>query len=810
LRVRAGQLSLYREKHLHEDYDVIVASDNTAFRFLLANGPELFPGVPLVFCGVNDFKPESIKGLDATGVVENLKVAETLELAIKLHPDRKRLVVIGDDSETDDAIRQQILDALPQFEDRLEVELLFYSTLEETRARMRELEADSIFYMVPFFAEVRGRFSHPGYITKALSEGFEAPFYSNWDFMLGHGIVGGSLLSGVEHGREVAGTVLRILDGERASDIPVLSEPRGGPAFDYQKLQLFGISKSMIPEGSRIIGEPKAFYELDKEILWTIVTAIVLLVLGLVFLMFNIAGRREVERRLRDQLSFQEILMDTIPQLVCWKDRQQQYLGANRAFTRFFGIKGPITEAKPMDEDDMPDMSFVRLAESWDREVMESESPIYRTRTRTVNAEGGQATLEVNKVPLRDRSGRVFGTLTTADDVTREANLERQLLQSQKMEAIGTLAGGIAHDFNNILTSIINSTEMASWDVDPESTAGKDLSRVLKAANRGSSLVKQILNFSRPSKEGIQPTDLAEVVSDSLGLLKSSLPGNIEVAENIEPGLPKCPADPTQINQIVMNLCTNAFHAVQDRGGRIEVGLSKVLVDGSRAADLNLDPGPYAALTVTDDGPGISPVIVDKIFDPFFTTKGKSQGTGLGLAVVLGIIKAHYGSVSVESRPGEMTRFTVYLPIRPLRERSEDRPRRAPGQGAGRLLFVEDEQDQLETVPRILERLGYKVTVCSDAMCAVGAVLSNPKAFDLVVTDFDMPVTDGLELARILLGNAPDLPLIMVTGLERAITLEGVPNIKKTVLKPYNGQELSEAIMEVLGQKAAADSKETA
>jgi PAS domain S-box-containing protein len=542
--------------------------------------------------------------------------------------------------------------------------------------------------------------------------------------------------------------------------------------------------------------------------LWTIVVAIVFLVLGLVFLMLNIAGRREVERQLRDQLSFQEILMDTIPQLVCWKDRKQMYLGANRAFIRFFGLKGPITETRPMDEDDMPDMSFVRLAEAWDREVMETESPIYRTRTRTMNDQGEQAILEVNKVPLRDRSGRVFGTLTTADDVTREANLERQLLQSQKMEAIGTLAGGIAHDFNNILTSIINSTEMASWDVDPESTAGQDLSRALKAANRGSRLVKQILNFSRPSKEGIQPTDLAEVVRESLSLLKSSLPRNIEVVENIEPGLPKCPADPTQINQIIMNLCTNAFQAMQDRGGRLEVGLSKVYVEGAKATDLDLEPGSYAALTVTDDGPGISPLIVDKIFDPFFTTKGKTEGTGLGLAVVMGIIKAHYGGVSVESRPGSMTRFTIYLPIKPMREKHAEANRRAEGNAGGRLLFVEDDQDQLETVPRILERLGYKVTVCGDAMCAVGAVLSDPKAFDLVITDFDMPVTDGLELARILLGNAPDLPLIMVTGLERAMTLKSVPNIKKTVLKPYNGQELSEAIIEVLSQTAGSGQKE--
>jgi signal transduction histidine kinase/CheY-like chemotaxis protein len=429
---------------------------------------------------------------------------------------------------------------------------------------------------------------------------------------------------------------------------------------------------------------------------------------------------------------------------------------------------------------------------------------MYRMRTRTVDAHGEKAMLEINKVPILDQAGKVVGTLTMADDVTRESNLEKQLLQSQKMEAIGTLAGGIAHDFNNILTSIINSAEMAAWDVDPESAPGKDLSRVLKAAQRGSELVKQILAFSRPSKVGIQPTDLAEVVNEALGLLKSSLPRNIRISENVDTELPKCPADPTQINQIIMNLCTNSFQAMQEKGGRIEIGLSETVLGGVEAAERNLSPGRYAALSVTDTGPGIPPDIADKIFDPFFTTKGKTEGTGLGLAVVLGIAKAHHGAVTVESRAEEMTSFTVYLPLIPV---EEVRVKPGPAQTAevrARILFVEDDRDQLETVPRLLERLGYRVTSCSDAMSAVDAVSSRSEGFDLVVTDFDMPGTDGIELARILYEMEPDLPVILVSGRERAAGKNGAENIRRTMLKPYNGQDLSEIIRRVMSEEGVS------
>ena len=797
--VRLELLNLYREKYAQEDFDVVVASDNAAFDFLLKHRAELFPDVPLVFAGVNDFHPSSIKGLNATGVLENVDIAATLDLAIKFHPERRRFIVIGDDSETNDAIRRQIQAALPPFAGRIDAEFWEFTELEEIKDRMRAVEDQAIFYAIPFFRKIDGRYSQAaGRIVEMLSRDSEAPFYSNWRFLLGKGIVGGSLLSGVKHGRMAGIMVLRILDGERAGTIQVLSRPFGEPAFDYRVLEKFGINMAKIPEGSLIVNEPRAFYELDKQVLWTILVAMAVLVLGLFFLLMNIARRRAVERRLRDQLSFQEILMDTIPQLICWKDDKQRYLGANRAFAEFFGISGPVSPDKPIDETRMPDKDFVKLADSWDKEVVETESPLYRMRTRTVNASGEQAMLEINKVPIYDQSGRVVGTLTTADDVTREANLERQLLQSQKMEAIGTLAGGIAHDFNNILTSIINSTEMASWDVDPETSTGKDLARVLKAAHRGSGLVKQILAFSRPSKEGIQPTDLSEVVNEALGLLKSSLPGNIRVSEDVDSELPKCPADPTQVNQVLMNLCTNAYQAMQDKGGRIEIGLSGVSLSGAQAAERNLAPGSYAALSVTDNGPGIPPRIMDKIFDPFFTTKGKTEGTGLGLAVVMGIAKAHHGAVTVESRQGEMTRFTVYLPLTRTEEVPETITEDSSFEVGGRILFVEDDQDQIDTVPRILERLGYRVTPCMNAMCAVDAVSSRPESFDVVVTDFDMPVTDGIELARILYDMEPNLPVVMVSGRDRAADSGEVPNIKKTVLKPYSGQSLSVVIREVI------------
>ncbi|WP_084458093.1 hybrid sensor histidine kinase/response regulator [Desulfocurvus vexinensis] len=797
--VRPLLVDLYARKFRDTHFDLVLVSDNNAYDFILDYGDHLFPGVPVVFCGVNDFRPERIAGRAITGVVENYDVAQTLALALRLHPGRRRVVTIGDLSGTGLAILNQVRDGAATFGGRLEFEAWTQFSLEEIRARVRETPADTFYYFIPFYQSVGGRFASAQEVLGIVRAHTDAPMYSSWEFLLGHGIVGGKLISGREHGRRAAGMALKLLSGVPMADLPVIYDAETHYGFDYNELRRQDIPYEELPGDSVIINEPQAFYELDKEVFWTLMVSFALLLGISVLLAMNIMRRREAERTMHDQLSFQEILMDTIPQLVCWKDRQQRYLGANRYFSEFFGIDEVPGVRGRTDEVLLPPREFAAWATERDRDVIRTERPMRRARKQVHNARGEARVLEIRKVPLRDKRGAVVGTLSTAEDVTREANLERQLLQSQKMEAIGTLAGGIAHDFNNILTSIINSTELALMDIDPESAAGQDLERCLRAARRGSGLVKQILTFSRPSQEGFQPTAIQEVLRDALGLLKASLPRNIEIVSHVREDLPPVMADPAQINQIVMNLTTNAFHALRETGGRMEVRLDVAELDPSAAELRNVAPGCYLRLQVLDNGPGVSPAIVDKIFDPFFTTKGKAEGTGLGLAVVMGIIKGHRGSIEVESAPRERTAFTVHIPVTDTDGLPRAQLPAGTHTGSGHLLFVEDDEDQFQTIPRVLESLGYTVTPARDAREALEAVDGDPEGFDAVITDFDMPGLSGVELARELERRMPDVPVLMVSGRERAVALAaGLSNVARILLKPYDRNTLSEALREVL------------
>jgi len=434
----------------------------------------------------------------------------------------------------------------------------------------------------------------------------------------------------------------------------------------------------------------------------------------------------------------------------------------------------------------------------------------YRREVKRPDGAGIVVFLHIRGVA--DSSGNLLAFEGIVEDITQREEAERalhesqrMLLQSQKMEAIGTLAGGIAHDFNNILTTILNSAELALLDSPEDSEMTRDLLRVLKASQRGSQLVRQILAFSRPSQAGFEAVNVAEVLRETLSLLKASLPRNITVREDIRRDPALALADPIQLHQVFLNLCTNAFQAMREVGGDLLLTLHDETLDAAAAEALSLAPGRYLRLCISDNGPGIPADILDKIFDPFFTTKGKAEGTGLGLAVVHGIITAHKGAVAVSSIPWERTGFDIYLPLLERASAPDNGQGEQVRRGQGRILFVEDDQDQLATIPRVLGRLGYEVTASSSAAQALRLLDDAPggavQAFDLVLTDFDMPGVNGVEFARRLAAGHPGLPVVMVSGRLHAgeIAPDLPPNILRVLAKPYSQGALSQVLREILG-----------
>ncbi len=389
--------------------------------------------------------------------------------------------------------------------------------------------------------------------------------------------------------------------------------------------------------------------------------------------------------------------------------------------------------------------------------------------------------------------------------------MEAQLRQAQKMEAIGTLAGGVAHDFNNILAAIIGYTELALHEVEEGSKMHRQLSKVLQAGFRAKDLVNQILTFSRKREQERKHVQIGPILKETLKFLRASLPTTVDIRHQILDPLAMIHADPIQIHQVVMNLCTNAAYAMREIGGVLEVGLSRVQMDsGTAGGDPNLKPGPYVRLTVKDTGHGMTPEIMERVFDPFFTTKGKGEGTGLGLSVVYGIIKSLGGSITASSKPGEGTTFEILLP----RVESEfvietEITERIPT-GHERILLVDDEETLVEMAQALLENLGYQVTGVSDSLKALELFRQNPGAYDLIITDQTMPAMTGCAFAREVKREREDVPIILCTGLMEAVAEDQArqTGVQEFLMKPYVISELSRTVRKVLDSRAERGSRQ--
>ena len=399
--------------------------------------------------------------------------------------------------------------------------------------------------------------------------------------------------------------------------------------------------------------------------------------------------------------------------------------------------------------------------------------------------------------------------LSTAYEVLRAEMQERQLVEhqlreSQKMEAIGTLAGGIAHDFNNILAAIIGFTEMVIDDVSDNTHVQQKMEQVLKAGLRGRDLVRQILTFSRKSKAEYRVVALAPLIRETFRLLRASLPTSISMRLNLEADADAAYADLSQIQQVLMNLCTNAAYAMRETGGKLEISLGSItLGPDDQLPEADTPPGDYVVISVRDTGIGMDEAVKERIFEPFFTTKPREQASGLGLSVVYGIVKSHKGSIMVLSEPGKGSVFRVFLPKADIADATQEEASGPVLRGNQRILFIDDEEILAEMGRSVLERLGYKVVVQTDSTQALRDFADHPDAFDLVVTDQTMPKMTGMALAEKLLRIRPDIPIVLCTGYSDLVSEETAraKGIRELVMKPVARKEMAEVIHRVLEGK---------
>ena len=411
-------------------------------------------------------------------------------------------------------------------------------------------------------------------------------------------------------------------------------------------------------------------------------------------------------------------------------------------------------------------------------------------------------------VPRRNDADAVVGVFGVAWDVTARVraeenarDLEQQLRQSQKMEMVGTLAGGIAHDFNNILSPILGYTDLALADLPDGHPARDDLEQVMKAARRARDLVEQILIFSRRSDQEKHPVQLHFVVNDALKLIRSMLPGNIEISQKVEARGDTVMADASQLHQVVMNLAVNGVFAMRKSGGVLRVELGRHEVDEETARNVEgLEPGTYVVLSVIDSGEGMDDATLGRVFEPFFTTKRPGEGTGLGLSVVHGIVHSHGGGIEVKSRPNEGSTFRAYFPPAPVDEpATKESVVIETGRGGESILIVDDEPAIVALLQRMLEGRGYRVLAFTSGEEAADAFRREPASIDAVITDQTMPRMNGLDLAAAIHALRPEVPVLLTTGyVDRSAHRDFGKDIASVIAKPFDSLTITGELRKVL------------
>ncbi len=602
-----------------------------------------------------------------------------------------------------------------------------------------------------------------------------------------------------------AWSMARFLSGDMVL-VPRVADLPPEAATVKEELERQGIQSLLcVPMviGGKVIG----FIGLDsvnEEKMWAEDTRSLLEVVGQVFA--NALENKKTRQALQESEERLRTVYETFPDPVTIIQTENgRCIDVNSAFSRVTGWSATEVIGKTETDLELWENPAERqklvdgISESGKIENLEARLRL--KDGRTITALMSAVLIRLNDQPHILTITRDISELKSAQEEREQ--LKTQLIQAQKMEAIGTLAGGIAHDFNNILGAIIGYAEMALYDTRQDSMEHYNIDQVLKAGHRAKDLVKQILAFSRKSEQNKQIISLAPIIGEALNLLRASLPTTIEIKQNIEPNLDAIYADPTQIHQVMMNLCTNAGHAMADSAGILSVSLQNIDLR-AEAATLNPDliAGPYVKLSISDTGHGMDNSTLDRIFDPYFTTKAQDKGTGMGLAVVHGIIKGHGGSIQVDSTPGQGSRFDIFFPIMERQTVSETEELKALPTGRECILLVDDEISLIDLGRNMLKKLGYRVETRTRPVEALKMFQADPHKFDLVISDMTMPNMTGDILATELRQIRADIPIIICTGYSERINEQRADElgIQGLIMKPFTIRRLAKTVREVLGQ----------
>jgi PAS domain S-box-containing protein len=783
-------VDLYRQKYSNNKPDVIIAILKPAFDFLMKQGRSLFPDVPIVFCGIEKHQLEGAEfGKNTTGVLMEIDPKTTLNVALRLHPNTKNIAVIAGAQANDKGYEATAKRAFREYEDRFKFIYLSGLSMKETLEKLRNLPAHTIVVYVTMFQDGEGKAFVPAVVARTFSEASNSPVYSLYDSYMGNGIVGGRLVSFEMQGKKAGELGQRILKGEKPSDIPFIACPTAY-MFDWREMKRWRIKESLLPPESSVLFKIPTMWEMYKWHIMAVAFFLLCQFLFIVVLFIQRLQRRKAEKEAIDSRNFLQAVLSASPVGIC-SVKGMAFEWVSEPYCRMIGYAPG------------------ELIGKTSRILFESDEEFKRVGV-SMNEQGWCETRHLRKdgswIDCRLRSSRINSDayVIACEDITLWKQLESELVQSQKMEAIGTLAGGVAHDFNNILSVVMGYAGLMDMDMKEDNHLKVYIRQILSSVEKAASLTGSLLAFSRKQVIDLKPVNVNEIIKEAEGILSRLIGEDIEMTAGLDGNNLIVLADRSQLVQILMNLATNARDAMP-AGGMLRIETKMAEIDDELVAAQGFGrKGRYAAISVSDSGFGIDEKNQQRIFEPFFTTKEVGKGSGLGLSMIYGILQQHNGFIQFKSTPGQGTTFNVYLPLADADEAEEEPVLRDFAGGTETILVAEDEADLRALIGTILTNAGYTVLEAVNGEDAVVKFEQYKDTIDIVVLDVVMPKMNGKEAYNRIKKLKPAMPVLFFSGYtDDIIHKKGVYDKELNFIsKPIIPFEFLNKIRGVLDNKA--------
>lgn len=802
-------IGLLSSRQQNDPADIVIAVLPPSARFLEDFGDEIYPGVQRLYVSsqignselvddANDALIHSMEGdMDAY-------VFENIELIPRLVPNITDLYVLSGAGTYGGILEASVRNSIADSALDANIHFIRGAPVESLAATIEQEGQISAAMLLSYEQDLAGNNVNTQDVLQEIVAATEVPVFGIFDTVLGRGIVGGYMTRAQDTAHRVGAAAYSILF-DRSFDQSAVPYSF---IFDGRQLERLNIDRNLIPENSLIDFESFSVWQNYRSEILTALFVIGLQAILIILLFGSLKRQREAESILTQQtqdLSVQknlfESVINSIPDavLICRVDRT--IYAANKSTEEVFGLALEEIIGLKTGELIAYESEDQRLAE--DRMLDSTDEVLEPIILRFKKSDGSLFTGEMVGTKIISSNDEVLGYFSLVRDVTKRLSQEQEERQSQKMEALGTLVGGIAHDFNNVLGVISAYAELLSFDEETED-GRLNIEKILKATNRGSDLCNQIMSFSRDMSVEQKPTNLFDVANETIKLLAATIPSRIEIDFKFSAGEFPLYGNSTQLQQVLLNLATNANHAIGDKPGTISIAIDKAEITNKLyLAQGVVDQGNYVLLKVIDNGCGISGENFDRIFEPFYTTK-KSEGTGMGMAMVYKIVRAHNGVIDIKSEVGEGTEVCIYFPrYDALQYLDPESQSNNVIKGNGEhIMLVDDEVELLESVERILQGIGYDVDAYSDSREALKSFSREPKKYDLLISDQVMPGINGIGLMQSMRELRQDLPVILCTGYSEVLDkkYEYNSDISSVMRKPFTAADLSHSIDRALAQ----------